>query len=72
MAIIFILGEIISLIIALYIDYFGTPKKLFREYGYDGDIKLYMIAFLGGWIIFPFFIYVLYKQIKLNENRKDD
>lgn len=63
-----ILGEIISVLSVIYIDYFGEPKELFRNYDpWDGLIKLYMIAIFGGWITFPFFIYAIYEQIQLNK-----
>lgn len=71
MLVICILGEIISFLIALYIDYFGTPEKLFRKYNnYDGCTGLYMISFFGGWVLFPFFLYVLYRQIQTNKTVK--
>ena len=71
MLIICILGEIISFLITLYIDYFGAPEKLFRKYNtYDGLTGLYMIAFFGGWALSPFFVYVLYRQIKVNKESK--
>ena len=68
-----ILGEIISLLTVLYVDYFGTPERLFRKYNpYDGCTGLSIAAFFGGWALFPFFIYVLYKQIKINQTSRKD
>lgn len=66
-----ILGEIISLLTVLYVDYFGTPEKLFRKYDpYDGCIGLYVVSIFLGWLLSPFFIYVLYRQIKLNKTSR--
>lgn len=63
-----ILGEVVSLLTVLYIDYFGTPNKLFNNYNKtNGCSALYLIALFCGWITFPFFIYIFYKQIKLEE-----
>lgn len=68
---ILIVGKVLSLLTVLYVDYFGTPEKLFRKYdSYDGCFGLYMIAIFGGWALFPFFIYILYKQIKINKQTK--
>lgn len=66
-----LLGEIVSLLICLYIDYFGEPRKLFNNYNtVDGCAGLYLSAIFAGWILFPFFIYVFYRQIKLEEENK--
>ena len=66
----FALGEIFSLISMLYIKYFGTPEELFTYYNeWSTDIALFFTAFCGGWILFPFFIYCLYKQIQMNNNQ---
>ena len=66
-----IFGEIISFITVLYVDYFGTPEKLLRRYNaYDGCFGLYLVALFGGWALFPFFLYVFYKQMKLNKTIK--
>ena len=64
---IFILGEVFSILTILYIDYFGDPKQLFRK-KFDDMFGLYMAAIFFGWITFPFFIYMLYKQIELDKN----
>lgn len=59
----------------LYIDFFGTPEKLFTKYNYGSDEQfvLYLIAIFAGWAIFPFYIYCVYKQIQLTKiaNRKE-
>lgn len=67
-----IIGEILSILTVLYVDYFGTPETLFRKYNhYDGCFGLYIVSLFLGWILSPFFVYVLYRQIKLNKtNRK--
>ena len=65
--IIFALGEIFSLITMLYIKYFGSPDELFTNYDDGDDIDLCFTALCCGWILFPFFMYCLYKQIQINK-----
>lgn len=65
---IFVIGEIFSMTTFLYISYFGTPDEIFTNY--EDDIGLFVAALFGGWILFPFFGYVLYKQIQYNNKQK--
>lgn len=65
---IFVIGEIFSMMTFLYISYFGTPDEIFTNY--EDDIGLFVTALFGGWILFPFFGYVLYKQIQYNNKQK--
>ena len=67
---IFIIGEVFSIITFLYMSYFGNPDEIFTNY--EDNIILFISALFGGWIVFPFFGYVLYKQIQYNnkQNRK--
>lgn len=62
-----IIGEIFSIITCLYISYFGTPDEIFTTYEDNGS--LYIFALFCGWAIFPFYGYVLYKQIQYNNNK---
>lgn len=59
----------------LYMNFFGTPEKLFAKYKYNDDAQytLYMVAIFAGWGTFPFFMYCIYKQIQLTKitNRKE-
>lgn len=66
-----IIGEIFSIMTCLYISYFGTPDEIFTNYeNCEDNVGLYMFALFCGWAMFPFYGYVLYKQIQYNNKHK--
>ena len=59
-----IVGEMISVLTVLYMSFFGDPYEIFNDdYDDDKGFFLTMTAIFAGWITFPFFMYIMYKQI---------
>lgn len=61
---IFLIGEMSSVLIHMFMNYIGDYRSVFRNKSFDRD-NLAMIATFFGWITFPFFWYVAYKQLTL-------
>ena len=59
-----LVGEMSSVLIHMFMNYIGDYKKVFKNKSFDED-NLTIISVFAGWITFPFFWYVAYKQLTL-------
>ena len=63
--IILLIGWLISIAIYCIMSISDCFYKLFVKY-YDKSFIIGMMAFVGGWMFFPYFIYLVYKYFSMN------
>lgn len=69
---IFVLFEIISVVIYAIMsmcDGFQMIIPGYKDYDSEKPMGMGLMAFVGGWLFAPYFIYLAYKWYKINQNK---